>query len=231
MIAKTNQEVSFAILGERRRDLFDLLKRAFEHPWVASYQIGFGPPLVRSSDQISRRVKESRTAIEKLRAYLDVCIFDETERKRLTDLHRRLVVRKQGPIEAEALDAASAEALDLTLRLHIPSNAPPKARGSMERAGIDFGLVPADTPPEIMAVRFLVRLADPYHSRILHMQEVRELVMDAENAVALELRVPIALRPLYAIWVAELVKDSEFGFIDLEDPVAHARIRLDSKSL
>jgi hypothetical protein len=224
MIAKTNQESSFAIVGERRRDLPDLLKRAFEHPWVASYQVGFGPPLVRSSDRIIHRVKESRTALEKLRAYLDVCILDEEERKRLAALHRKLLVRQHGPIEAEALDAASATALDLTLRLHIPERAPPKARGSMEQAGVDFGLIPVDTPPEILSGRFLVRLTDPFNTRLLHMRQIQELVSDPEQAVALELRVPVALRPFYGLWLEELAKGSEYGFIDLEDPVAHARI-------
>ncbi len=224
MIAKTNLESSFAILGERRRDLPHLLQEAFAHAWIASYQVGFGPPLVRSSDRIVERLRSSRTALEKLHAYFEVCILDDEERRRLTALHRKLVVKHHGPIEAEALDAASSDALDLMLRIHIPHHAPPKARASMEEAGVDFELVPADTPPEIMSGRFLVRLSDPFHSRLLHMEAVRTLVSDPDAAVALELRVPVALRPLYRVWLEQLERDTGHPFVDLEAPVAHARV-------
>jgi hypothetical protein len=224
MIVKTNLESAFAILSERRRALPDMLERAFGHRWVASYQVGFGPPLVRSSDRIIDRVKESRSALEKLRAYFEVCILDEPERQRLAALHRKLLVRQHGPIEAEILDAASSAALDLTLRLHIPTVAPPAVAESMKEAGVDFAAIPAETPPEIMSARFLVRLHDPYNSRLLHRSDIEEQVGDAESAVALEMRVPVALRPLYAAWLAKLTEGSEYGFVDLVAPVSHARI-------
>jgi hypothetical protein len=229
MIAKTNQETAFAILGERRRELPDLLKAAFEHPWIASYQVGFGPPLVRSSDRITARLKECRTALEKLRAYFEVCILDEEERRRLAALHRVLLVKQHGPIEAETLDAASSTAVDLTLRVHIPACAPEKVASSMTEAGVDFELIPRDTPPEIMAARFLVRLNDPYNDRLLHRHDVREMVADPDDAVALEMRVPVALRPLYQKWLADLARRSGFGFVDLEDPVSHARVHQDGR--
>ena len=229
MIAKTNQETAFAILGERRRELPDLLSCAFQHPWISSYQVGFGPPLVKSSEAIVRRVKESRTALEKMRGYFEVCILDETERARLADLHRRHVVKQHGPVEAESLDAASASALDLTLRVHIPKLAPEKVAAEMHAAGVDFELVPRDTPPEIMSGRFLVRLNDPYNSRLLYRQDIRAMVSDPEQGVALELRVPVALRTLYGCWLADLAKKSRYGFVDLEDPVSHARISRDGE--
>lgn len=229
MIARNNRVYAFAILGRRRRDLVDILRRAFCHPWVASYQVGFGPPLVRSSDRIIARLKETRTALEKLQAYLEVCVLDEEERSRLATLHRRLVVRRQGPVEAEALDAASAEVLDLSLRLHIPARAPEAVADEMARDGVDFKLVDADTPPDVMSGRFLVRLNDPQNRRLLHIPDVAARVRDPDDAVAVELRVPVALRSLWGRWLERFERDTGLVTVDLEEPAAHARVSRDGE--
>lgn len=224
MVARNNRVSAFAILGRRKRDLVDILQQAFGHRWVASYQVGFGPPLVRSSDRIVARVKETQTALEKLRAYLEVCILDDAERARLAGLHRRLVVRMQGPVEAEAIDAASADVLDLSLRLHIPIRAPDRVMEEMRSAGVDLSLIDADTPPEVMSGRFLVRLNDPQNRRLLHIPDVAARVDDPEDAVAVELRVPVALRTLWAKWLHRFEADTGLATVDLEEPASHARV-------
>jgi hypothetical protein len=231
MVAKTGQVSSFVIVGERREDLFPILRSAFSHDWIASYQIGFGPPLVKSSERIVARVKAAKTALEKLAAYVDVCLLDETERVRLTALHRRLVIRRSGPVEAESLDAASADALDLSLRIHIPYCAPPKVAGEMERAGVDFTMIPADTPPDVMDARFFVRLSDPTNRRLLHIADVGSLVRDRENGAAVELRVPVTLRPLWATWLTRYSADTGHRFVDLEEPASHARVLRDGEAI
>src|SRR5262245_25770924 len=104
------EQVSFAVVVREGglAALAPTLKRMFEHPWIASYMIGFGPPLIKSSEKIKERVKTAKSALEKLEAYVDVCLRDETERARLTALHRKLMVKSRGPLEAEQLDEVSA---------------------------------------------------------------------------------------------------------------------------
>jgi hypothetical protein len=87
--------VSFAVIVHDGgiRALSPTLKKMFTHPWIASYMIGFGPPLIKSSEKITARVKDAKSALEKLEAYIDVCLADEEERKRLAALHRKQMVR------------------------------------------------------------------------------------------------------------------------------------------
>lgn len=67
-------------------------------------------------------------ALEKLRAYIEVCVLDREECLRLAALHRRLVVERKGLVEAEDVDRAWADALDLQLRIEDPEGRQAEAR-------------------------------------------------------------------------------------------------------
>lgn len=209
-----------------------VLRAAFEHPWIGSYQIGFGPPLVRSSDHLIHRLAETRSAIDKLETYLHVCVLDREECTRLAAIHRRLLVRRHGPIEAEELDAASTEALDLSLRLHVPTDAPTNARVEMLASGVRFDAPPPGTVPELLTGRFLVRLSDPRNERLLHRQDVASLGTRAgfdvsESALVLELRVPIASADFWEVWVQNFSRKAPAYGIRLGELSSHARTTRD----
>ena len=127
----SSQTLVFAWTQPRLEDLGPLLKAALQHPWVASYQVGFGPPLINSSMALERSLSSVASAVDKLLAYLEVCFYDEAERTRLAQLHRRMVVQRMGPVEAEVVRTASAEVLDLSLRLHPLLRAPPAVRADI----------------------------------------------------------------------------------------------------
>ena len=218
---------SFVFLAPRLDELGHVLARAFAHRWVASYQVGFGPPLIRSSPRLAARLTGARTAIEKLQAYLEVCVYDDEERARLATLQRRLAVRRHGPIEAEALQASSADVLDLSLRLHDITRAAPDVRAAMEAECLDPSVVPADAAPESLASRFWVHLADPRSTRLLHIDAVRARVQDPARALAVELRVPAGLRPIYAAWARVLERDAALSVVDVGEPAAVARVTRD----
>lgn len=224
------ERVTFALVGDDLRQLGPILVRLFTHPWVASYQIGFGPPLVRSSEALIRRLQGARSALDKLAAYLEVCVLNEDERRRLSDLHRRLVVRRVGPVEAEALDEASADAIDLRIRVHHPTLAPEGVQGEMTKAGVTQVTfpMPAETPPEALAGQFVVRLTDPRNERLLHVDHVKPLARDHARNLVVELRVPVGARSLYGAWLG-VVEGSGGGFraVELDAPSAHARVRAD----
>jgi hypothetical protein len=223
------ETVSFGVVV-REGGLYSLsgtLKRMFEHPWVASYMIGFGPPLIRSSDRITARVKIARSALEKLEAYVEVCLLDEEERKRLTALHRKLMTRSRGPLEAEQLDEASAEVIDLSIRLHHPALAPPQVSQAMRMRGINFDVVPMKSPPDALSARIMVRLADPRGTRMIDTAQVRDLIDEPAKALAIELRVPPNVRGFYATWLDQLGEG--LAFVHFSDPVARARVTRDGE--
>lgn len=226
----STQTSSYVFLADRLEQLPQLLRGAFEHPWIGTYQIGFGPPLVKSSERIVERLKSAKTALEKLDAYLEVCILDDEERKRLATLHRHLLVRRHGPLEAEAVQKASADVIDLMIRLHSPYRAPAAVRASMDEAGVDLGWVAEDAPPEALSGRFWVHLSDPANERVLYADAVREAAGDDKH-LALELRVPAAMRPFWSMWVSILEDETGYPVVDLGEPTAHARVRRDGQAL
>ena len=215
----------WALVADGMLALPRILRAAFVHPWVASYQVGFGPPLVRATDRLTERVREARTAMEKLDAYLEHCILDAEECARLATLQRRLLVRRRGPVEAEELDAASADALDLSLRLHAPATAPRKAKETMAKAGIPLDLVPPNTAPDQLTGRFLVRLSDPRNGRLLHIPAVADAAEgDLDHALALELRASVAYRELWSTFLEVLSLVAPFRPVPVGAPAAHARV-------
>ncbi|MCK6548307.1 hypothetical protein L6R52_20840 [Myxococcota bacterium] len=223
--------VSFVLLGERLADIHRICSAAFVHPWVASYQIGFGPPLVRSSEPLIARLKSAKSAIEKLGIYLDVCVLDEAERKRLAGEFRRLMVRRLGPVDAEALDDASADVLDLSVRLHDPGAAPPAVLAAMRDADVPEQIIATRSAPDALSGRFFVRLGDPRGTRLLDHDAVKSRVADPERALALELRAPVAVRALFSAWAANLVKRGVVGgIVELDELVPHARVGVDGVS-
>lgn len=229
MLVAPGETVSFGVIV-REGGLYALsstLRRMFEHPWVASYMIGFGPPLIRSSDRITARVKIARSALEKLDAYIECCLLDDDERVRLTQLHRRLMTKSRGPLEAEQLDEASAEVIDLSIRLHHPALAPPQVAQVMRQRGINFDIVPMKSPPDALSARIMVRIADPRGTRMIDTAQVRELIDEPEKALAIELRVPPGVRGFYATWLDQLGEG--FAFVHFSDPVARARVTRDGE--
>jgi hypothetical protein len=220
---------SFAVVAREGgpRALAPTLKRMFSHPWVASYMIGFGPPLIRSSERVIARLKDARGAFDKLDIYVEECLLDEEERRRLMAIHRRSIVRARGPVEAEELDEASAEVIDLSMRLHHPAFAAPAVSQAMRARGIGLDVVPMKSPPEALTARVLVRLADPRGSRLLDTAAVRALVDEPEAAVAIEMRVPPPVRGLYASYLAELGEG--IAFVHFSDPAALARVTRDGE--
>jgi hypothetical protein len=220
-------EYSYALVIERAVDLHALLASLFQHPWVASYQVGFGPPLVRSSEGLIKKVKEAKSALEKLHAYLERCFLDSDERARLAQLFRRLVVRRDGPVEAEAMDEMSAGALDLSVRLHHPREAPPAVVEVMRTSGVALDVLPDRVPPDALSGRFIVKLGDFRNERLLDMEQVDRLTSDAESALALELRIPSGARGLFGPWLRLLEQGGRFKLVEIGDPVAHARVRRD----
>ena len=225
----TGRAASLVFLAPRRAELFGLLARAFRHPWVASYQIGFGPPLIRSSDPLMRRLAQAKSALDKLEAYLDCCFLEDDERARLAALHRRLLVRRSGPLEAESLAEASADVFDLSLRLHAPLAAPPAARTSMDQAGVDPTWIEADLPPDTLTGRFYLHLFDPRGDRLLHHADVRQAAPDPETALALELRIAVPARPLYQAWAKVFAAETGYRVVDLGEPTSRAKVSRDGE--
>ncbi|MBI2375978.1 MAG: hypothetical protein HYV07_18435 [Deltaproteobacteria bacterium] len=163
---------SIVFVFENGADLPELLEHAFSHPWVTTYQIGFGPPLVRASAKLVERLKGARTTFDKLREYVSCCVLDREECRRLADLHIKLLARRFGPLEAEDVDRYSADALDLSLRLFDLGRAPPEVVASMRAAKLDTKW-PAELGFDDLGARFLVRLSDPRNLRMLELAELR----------------------------------------------------------
>jgi hypothetical protein len=221
------EALSFVLLAPRLGSLRALLAAAFTHPWVASYQVGFGPPLIRSSERLAARLERARSALDKLEAYLEVCVLDEAERQRLAAAHRRLLVRLRGPLEAEEVDAASAGVFDLSLRLHHPGQAREDVRAAMLAAGVDDARLARGLSPDDLSGRFQLRLLDPTGDRLLHADAVRAETARTGDALALELRVGVAAYALWQAWGRDLAARSGFGVVDLGEPAPLARVRRD----
>lgn len=219
----------FVFLGPRLEVMHRLLAKAFEHPWVASYQIGFGPPLVRANGALRTRLEYADSALDKLRAYLETCVYDAAERTRLAALHRKQLTRRRGPLEAEELRLASADVLDLSLRLHLPDRAPPSVQADMQSSGVRAEELPSELPPDAQASRFWVHLDDPRNGRLLFDEQVAAAVDEPERALALELWVPIGLLGLYRIWTHALARDAELTVLDLGAPRSVARVLRDGQ--
>ena len=214
----------FVVVAPRLRSLTSVLVNAFTHPWVASYQIGFGPPLIRSSDRLLSRLKEARSGLDKLTTYLEVCVFDPTERARLATIHRRLLVRRHGPLEAEVLAAASADVIDLSFRLHPPLQAPDSVREEMLRAGIQLNWIDPGLAPEDHSARFMIHLFDPSNDRLLHADVVAEAAKGHYEPLAVELRVPVVLSDLWSVFCADYEGRTGYRVIDLKEPGSRARV-------
>ena len=222
-------KICFALILPGPRDWLEALTTAFTHPWVASYQIGFGPPLVRANDRLIAAVAKSASAIEKLDAYLTCCYLDDDQRRRLAGLHRRLLVRRHGPLEAEAIRAASRDVLDLTVQLHAPAVAPPVIAESMEAA------VPSASertvPPEHRVGRFWVHLADPRNERMIAVDAVAAHVSDPEDQAVLPLTTTPHFADLYEAWLDDWAKSAGYPVVKLEGPVSAARAYRDGVSI
>ncbi|MBI4815490.1 MAG: hypothetical protein HY791_04500 [Deltaproteobacteria bacterium] len=163
---------SIALVLENGHHLPDLLRHAFTHPWVSTYQVGFGPPLVRASDKLVDRLRGVQSTFDKLRIYLECCILDGDECKRLAEIHSKSLTRRLGQLEAEDVDRYSADALDLSLRLYDIHRAPPQVVESMRGAHLDTKW-PKEVGFEQLGARFLVRLSDPRNERLLELPELR----------------------------------------------------------
>lgn len=227
----TPPTVCFVLVVPSPRRWFDVLSTAFTHPWVASYQIGFGPPLVRAHDRLIAAAGRAKSALEKLEAYLNHCYHDDDQRRRLAALHRRLLVRRHGPVEAEAVRAASRDVLDLSVQLYPPLAAPDGVRGAMRSlAGDEVG---EDAPPEHRTARFWIHLADPLNARLLAVDAVQAEVAGVAPAVgpgatdddraAMALTVPVVGADLFAGWLADWAPPARWPVVRLEGPVSVAR--------
>ncbi len=220
----------FVLVGDHFRLLPGILRALFEDGWVASYQVGFGPPLVRSSETLIRRLKGARSVLEKLDVYLKVCYLDAGERARLAQLHRRLTVRRRGPVEAEELSALCKDVLDLVIRLYAPEGAPAAVREEMETEGVDFSNTYSGQGPEALSGRILVRLADPKNERLLHIDKVQAAAKDPEHSFAIDLRASVVSQKLWWYWLKRMGSRGLFTPVYLGDPVSHARVKRDGRS-
>ena len=225
------QSVVFALVADDMLCMPRILRAAFVHPWVASYQVGFGPPLVRATPRLAKHVRKTRSALEKLDTYLDHCILDEAECDRLAALQRRLLVRRKGPVEAEDLTFASAQALDLTVRLHVARTAPDAVKESMVDAGVPLSYVPPAGPPEPLTGRFLVRLHDPRNERLFHNPTVAQACRSPDDGLALELWTPVDYRDLWRAWLRVLGYVAPFAMVEVGAPSAHARVSRDGERI
>jgi len=216
---------TLVLLAPGLEEVPDVLRSAFLHPWVASYQIGFGPPLVGSSEGLRDALRDAKGALDKLYVYFRHCVIDDAERFRLVALHRRLVVRRQGPVEAEALDASYADVIDLRMRLRRPHEPPPGRREVTWP-----GVLPAG-PDADLEGRIVVRLDDPRGERLLHHELVSGLATDAERDAALEVQVDADAASAWSAWLDQWSEDSGYRGIGLRRPLPHARQTEDGRSM
>ncbi len=219
---------SFVFVGADLRDLTQILTDALSHSWVASYQVGFGPPLIGSCDALALRLKSANSALEKLNAYLSACVYDGSMCGLLAKKQARLLTRRYGPIEAEQVRRASAQVFDLQVRLHRPEQAPFQVQQDMQASGISLGDLPP-APPNTETARFWLHLSDPRGTRLMHNETVAAAVEAPDFAVAIELQVPVNLRALYRGWSAALARDQSVVSIDLGEPTSVARVLRDGR--
>lgn len=215
---------AFSLLAPSLKRLPSLLRSAFAHPWIGSYQVGFGPPLVGASAELRAEVRGA-SALEKLDIYFRRCVLNEPERRRLALLHRRLVVRRLGPVEAETLDATFADVLDLRLCLRRADQPPPDVDGASWAR-----VAPAD-PDTDHEGRFILRLDDPRGERLLHHEAVAATARDGETDAALELRVAADAVGSWTAWLEDWARTSGHRWVELGRPLPHARQIEDGRSL
>lgn len=162
-----------ALIGGAHAELGARLVMALRHPWIATYAVGFGPPLIGANPALRDRLAAATGALSKLEAYADTCLVPQKERVRLAWMHR-LRLRTDDRREASR---RSTEALDLTLRLHHPATAPARVAPELTGAGLVF---PA---PEHLDARLLVRLDDPLGASLGARLDVPEEVLVLELVV------------------------------------------------
>ena len=196
-----------------------ILAAAFSHPWVESYQIGFGPPLVRATTRLTEETRACKSALDKLDVYLKHCIMDAAECKRLAELQRRLLVRRMGPVEAESLIEASKNALDLRIRLKSPITARDEFRQSVLAMNVDVEAL-RSASMDAFAGHFLIRLDDPSNSRLLTLPEIG----DPEASLALELRTPVECRNYWSAFLEALSFVAPFKPVSIGEPRAWAKV-------
>lgn len=176
-----------ALIGGAPAELGARLVAAMRHPWIATYAVGFGPPLIGANDALKERLKTAAGAFAKLEAYADTCLVPEKERVRMFWKHR---LRIRGEDRREA-SRRSTEALDLTMRLHRPDTAPAILRA--ELAAVD----PAAFAGSLEA-RLMVRLDDPLGAGLGARLGIEE------DELILELVIEDAAAPAWRAWAERL---------------------------
>lgn len=228
MTGDSRLHASFVVLTpDGPSGLSTLFRAVLADPWVASYQVGFGAPILRSTPELTRAASRAPSVLAKLQIYLEACLLDEEARQGyVAQLRRRLSAG--GPVEAEALNVASEEVFDLSLRLHAPSTAPAGMVQRMRAHGVTSETVPARTPPEALTGRFRLHLHDPRGVRLLSVPAVASAVPDAEVSAAVELRVPSGSRVFFQRWLVDLeTRAPQLAVVDLGEPTSHARVHRD----
>lgn len=203
-------DLSLLVQAQGPLQLPAVLEAIFSDPWIGSYQIGFGPPLVSAHATLRQEVRQARDARAKLQVYLRRCIMNGEERRRLAALHRRLLVRRQGPVEAEALDRAASEAIDLRLRLRMPDRPPPDVSAESWMA------LPWPDDPIAAEARILLRLDDPFGTRWSPSGQ------DGDG-LWVELRVAADAQPLWAEWARHWSRHTGYAVDPRREPTSHAR--------
>lgn len=194
----------FAFVGRAPEDLGRMLRATVTHSWVASYQVGFGPPLLRATPKLTERTKATNSALEKLDVYLEFLLGDERERKRLADRLRLIALNKSGRLEPELLDHANNQALDLSFRLHHPAASPPAVKREMLEAGVSSAPELTGDGPEALTARFCLRLSDPQNRGLL------AWVGSSPDLWALEIWVPTGPSALFGAHLADVATKGGF---------------------
>ena len=222
----TPRYLSFAlVVSEGIPNLGLTIGELFTDSWVESYQIGFGPPLIRSRPEL-RTLRKPLSALSKLELYIKWCLLDEDHCRGLAERHRqRLVKHQRASVEAEALDSASAQVWDISCCLYRPSDAPEAVLADMRAGRLEGGA--GELFAEARTGRIYIHLHDPSGQLLLDKLRA-EALLDKERVskkvVAFELRVPVASRMLFTAWVERMNLKLRFGHIVyLGEPYSHAR--------
>ena len=221
----------FGLLLDHSRAGSSVLRSLFRHPWIADYHLNFGPPLVRSSPALIDRIQDSKDVLDKLSIYLDSCVLDPKECSRLAEIQRKQVVKRLGPVEAEALSDASRQAIDLQLSLTPFAAADPDVQASMMQSGLSYNNTEGVTPEQLSAY-FLIRLDDPRNLRFFDIPELKSRIGSHTNeAVFLELRTNVNARRYWQAFLKVLSLVTSFEPVEIGEPRSWARVRRDGKCL
>lgn len=215
--------VSFVLLGSGgARGLDPLLRAVMGSPAVAG-EVGFGPPLVRSSPQLIAALRTARGALDKLSAYLEHCVVDDAARVRLLASLKRQVVLQHGPVEAESVDAASERAIHLRVRL---------SESAAEAAEDEEATADLVSPPDDRTGRLRLLLHDATGARLLDIDDVAAAARGLVDPVAVELRVAAVSRDAFRGWLRTLEADrpGRLRWVEIGDPASHARSRRDGRA-